>query len=60
MITFILTKQLGLTAFFFRYMVDKVEQYNYKNVGFILDWGYFSKDDIQYMEDNGYVKTLRR
>lgn len=60
MITFILTKQLGLTAFFFRYMVDKVEQYNYKNVGFILDWGYFSKDDIQYMEDNGYVKTLRK
>lgn len=60
MIIFILTKQLGLTAFFFRYMVDKVEQYNYKNVGFILDWGYFSKDDIQYMEDNGYVKTLRK
>ena len=36
----------------FRYMVDKVEQYNYKNVGFILDRGYFSKENIQYMDDN--------
>ena len=36
----------------FKYMVDKVHQYNYKNVGFILDRGYFSKDNIQYMEAN--------
>ena len=35
-------------------MVDKVEQYHYKNVGFILDRGYFSKDNICYMEKNGY------
>lgn len=34
-------------------MVDKIEQYNYKNIGFILDRGYFSKDNIRYMEDNG-------
>jgi len=38
----------------FRYMVDKVEQYNYKNVGFILDRGYFSKENIRYMEDNNH------
>ena len=38
----------------FQYMVDKVEQYHYKNVGFILDRGYFSKDNICYMEKNGY------
>lgn len=38
----------------FRYMVDKVGQYNYKNVGFILDRGYFSKENIQYMEANGH------
>lgn len=36
----------------FKYMVDKVEQYNYKNVGFILDRWYFSKDNIRYMEEN--------
>lgn len=38
----------------FKYMVDKVEQYNYKNIGFILDRGYFSKENIQYMDNNGY------
>ncbi len=38
----------------FVYMVDKVVEYGYKNAGFILDRGYFSKDNIRYMEDNGY------
>lgn len=38
----------------FEYMVDKVKQYHYKSVGFILDRGYFSKENIRYMEDNGY------
>lgn len=38
----------------FRCMVDKVQQYNYKNVGFILDRGYFSKDNIRYMEENDH------
>ena len=38
----------------FRYMVDKVEQYNYKNIGFILDRGYFSKENIRYMEANNH------
>ncbi len=39
----------------FVYMVDKVKEYNYKNIGFILDRGYFCKENIQYMEDNGYA-----
>ena len=38
----------------FEYMVDKVKEYRYKSVGFILDRGYFSKANIRYMEDNGY------
>lgn len=42
----------------FQYMVDKVEEYNYKNVGFILDRGYFSKDNIKYMEDNGHAFVI--
>ena len=42
----------------FRYMIDKVEQYNYKNVGFILDRGYFSKDNIRYMEDNNHAFVI--
>lgn len=39
----------------FIFMVDKVRDYGYKNVGFILDRGYFSKDNIQYMDSNGYA-----
>ena len=39
----------------FSYMVDKVNEYGYKNIGFILDRGYFSEDNIQYMEDNGHA-----
>lgn len=42
----------------FRYMVDKVQQYNYKNIGFILDRGYFSKDNIRYMEENGHAFVI--
>ena len=38
----------------FVYMIDKVVDYGYKNAGFILDRGYFSKDNIRYMEENGY------
>jgi len=42
----------------FRYIVDKVAQYNYKNVGFILDRGYFSKDNIRYMEENDHAFVI--
>ena len=35
--------------------VDKVTEYGYKNAGFILDRGYFSKDNIRYMENEGYA-----
>jgi transposase len=38
----------------FTHMVDKVMEYGYKNIGFILDRGYFSKDNIRYMDDNGF------
>ena len=36
----------------FRYMVDKVIEYDYKKIGFILDRGYFSKENIMYMDGN--------
>ena len=35
--------------------IDKVTEYGYKNAGFILDRGYFSKDNIRYMENEGYA-----
>ena len=38
----------------FSHMVDKVTEYGYENIGFILDRGYFSKDNIRYMEDNNF------
>ncbi|MCI6535375.1 MAG: transposase [Phocaeicola vulgatus] len=38
----------------FTFMVDKVKEYRYKNIGFILDRGYFSKDNIRYIDSNNY------
>ena len=35
-------------------MVDKVKEYGYQNVGFVLDRGYFSKENLRYMEENKY------
>lgn len=38
----------------FTFMVDKVIDYGYKKIGFILDRGYFSKENIQYIDANDY------
>lgn len=38
----------------FSFMVDKVHEYGYRRIGFILDRGYFSKDNIRYMDDEHY------
>lgn len=37
-----------------QYMLEKSKGYGYRNVGFILDRGYFSKENIQYMDSCGY------
>ena len=37
-----------------RYMLDKAKEYGYRHAGFILDRGYFSKDNIKYLENSGY------
>ncbi|MCD8293713.1 MAG: transposase [Clostridia bacterium] len=39
----------------FTFMVDKVKEYRYKKIGFVLDRGYFSKGNIQYMDANRYT-----
>ena len=39
----------------FTFMVDKVIDYKYKKIGFILDRGYFSKENIQYIDENKYT-----
>lgn len=38
----------------FGFMVDKVISYGYRNIGFILDRGYFGRENIKYMDKNGY------
>jgi len=38
----------------FQSMVAKAEGYGYKNIGFILDRGYFCKGNIDYMDKCGY------
>lgn len=35
-------------------MVDKARGLGYRNLGFILDRGYFSRDNIAYMDDNRF------
>ena len=35
-------------------MLDKAKGYGYKNCGFILDRGYFSKANIRFMDKNGF------
>lgn len=37
-----------------QFMVDKVHEYGYRRMGFILDRGYFSKHNIRYMDEQGY------
>ena len=39
----------------FKYMVDRAIDYNYKNIGFILDRGYFSRSNIEYMDKNNFA-----
>lgn len=35
-------------------MLEKAKGYGYKKIGFILDRGYFSKKNLDYMDDCGY------
>lgn len=35
-----------------QYMIPKMNGYGYRNIGFILDRGYFSKDNLAYMDKN--------
>jgi transposase len=35
-------------------MLEKAKGFGYERIGFILDRGYFSKDNIQYMDSCGY------
>ena len=37
-----------------QFMLEKASGYGYKHAGFILDRGYFSKENIQYMDKCGY------
>ncbi len=37
-----------------QFMLDKIQGYGYKKIGFILDRGYFSKGNIEFMDSSGY------
>ncbi|ERK52537.1 transposase, IS4 family [Eubacterium ramulus ATCC 29099] len=37
-----------------QFMIEKVKGYGYRNIGFILDRGYFSKENLRYMDNNGF------
>lgn len=35
-------------------MIEKADDYGYKNIGFIIDKGYYSKTNIEYLEKHKY------
>ena len=35
-------------------MIEKIKGYGYRNIGFVLDRGYFSKENLRYMDNNGF------
>lgn len=37
-----------------QFMIEKVKGYGYRNIGFILDRGYFSKENLRFMDSNGF------
>lgn len=37
-----------------QYMIEKAGSYGYRQIGFILDRGYFSRENIHYMDRYGY------
>lgn len=37
-----------------RHTLTKAKSYGYEHVGFILDRGYFCKENIEFMDDSGY------
>jgi len=41
-----------------QFMLGKAKGYGYRNVGFILDRGYFCKDNIRFLDENGYSFVL--
>ena len=41
-----------------QFMLEKAKAYGYRNIGFILDRGYFSKENIHYMDKCGYAFVI--
>ncbi|MEA1974708.1 MAG: transposase, partial [Bacillota bacterium] len=37
-----------------QFVLEKTKSYDYKNIGFIINRGYFSKSNIKYMDKCGY------
>lgn len=36
-------------------MIEKATAYGYKHIGFILDRGYFSKENLEHLDEKGYA-----
>lgn len=41
-----------------RYMVEKARSFGYRNVGFLVDKGYFSKMNVQYFDRNDFAFVI--
>lgn len=43
----------------FEYMIQKCKEYGYENIAFILDRGYFSKKNIEFLNDYSYLMMVK-
>lgn len=43
----------------FEYMIQKAEEYGYENIGVVLDRGYYSKKNIDYLRDYGFLMMVK-
>ncbi len=41
-----------------KFVVDKTLEYKYRNIGFILDRGYYSRSNIEYMDKNNFAFVI--
>lgn len=43
----------------FEYMIQKAKEYGYENIGVVLDRGYYSKKNVEYLREYGFLMMVK-
>lgn len=43
----------------FEYMIQKAKEYGYKKIGVVLDRGYYSKKNVEYLREYGFLMMVK-